>query len=357
MTIIDKKFSQNSYQVTYLASDEHHAMRLDKFIGLYLNCFSRQTIQAKITNKEIYIKGRIGSHKPSTTIHSGDIVSLTIHKTIHEDEYWHGKKIKLNLTPTIIYEDQFIVVISKPPYMATHPTGRHIFNCATVYLETHSNCKIKSIHRIDRETSGVLLFAKNSQIASVITNQFENAKPQKCYFFISKINTDTFNGKLTFTASQRLRALDDKGIKRVEILPFPQDSSEGKMAQTDFHLLHIENNHALGLAFPKTGRQHQIRVHAKVHGLPLVGDKIYLRGFEVFQRFKDKLATKEDHELLQIPRHALHALALKIEYQNKPKTFRSPLPNDLIEWIDKFMSISLDKLGTMIDQSLTKYQF
>jgi 23S rRNA-/tRNA-specific pseudouridylate synthase len=110
----------------------------------------------------------------------------------------------------------------------------------------------------------------------------------------------------------------------------------------------------MGLAFPKTGRQHQIRVHAMVHGLPLVGDKIYHGGYELFQRFKDMVASKEDHDLMEISRHALHAVALKLTYKGEEKIFRSKLPDDFVDYINLKQFVKINKLEVMISKTLDR---
>ena len=80
------------------------------------------------------------------------------------------KKLVLPVRPKIIFEDDRLIVISKPPFMSVHPTGRHLFNCATVYFESLLNQTIHPVHRLDRETSGVLLLAKNSSVAKLLGN-------------------------------------------------------------------------------------------------------------------------------------------------------------------------------------------
>jgi 23S rRNA-/tRNA-specific pseudouridylate synthase len=205
---------------------------------------------------------------------------------------------------------------------------------------------IHSLHRIDRETSGILMLGKNSQIAQKMMNSFEDDHVKKCYLFISKKNGD-YDGKKKFSAHERLASPDD-GLKRVYVQSYPENSKEGKHAHTNFVILEEFNEYLIGLAFPQTGRQHQIRVHAKAHGLPLIGDKLYLGSYEMFQRFKDGFATKDDHDLMELPRHALHAIALKIPYKGSDHTFRSRIPGDFKTWIFKNSSIDIEALEKKI---------
>jgi len=342
MTILSKSFSSDKYEAVYLVDEEHHGMRLDQYLQMYLASFSRQSVKKKIKDKDIIIHGRPGTHKPSTILHHKDKITLVTHKTIHEDEWWNGEQLELQTTPDIVFQDDDLVVISKPPYMATHPTGKHIFNCATVFFEAQTNKTVHSIHRIDRETSGVLLLGKNPKTANVMTECFENDQVKKCYFFLAKVKPE-YNNKSYLECDRRLGAMDE-GLKRVYIHHFPVDSEQGKHAFTRFKIIHQENGYVAGLAFPRTGRQHQIRVHAMVNGLPLIGDKLYLGNFKMFQRFKDNIASKEDHDLMELHRHALHAIALKIPFKGEEVVFKSHIPLDLQAWIKANLTVSIEKL-------------
>ena len=93
-------------------------------------------------------------------------------------------------------------------------------------------------------------------------------------------------------------------------------------------------------------------MHALANGLPLLGDKIYLGSFPMFQRFKEETATEEDHQLLELPRQALHATALKIKYQDKLTTFKSKIPGDLKEWMSSHLSIEISKVEEQIEATL-----
>jgi RluA family pseudouridine synthase len=353
MSILNKAYRADMFEVRHLVDEEHEGMRLDQFLGLYLDSFSRETIKKKIKEKEITIVGRPGVHKPSTVLHHKDEVVIRFFKTIYEDEYWRGKKLELQTTPDVVYEDDDLIVISKPAFMSTHPAGRHVFNCATVFFEMKYEKTIHSLHRIDRETSGILMLGKNPKMANEMMLHFEDDNVKKCYLFIAKV-LPNYKGETEFIANERM-ASPDPGLKRVLVESYPENSTEGKHARTFFYILEKVGDYVIGIACPQTGRQHQIRVHALAHGLPLIGDKLYLGSYEMFQRFKDQLASEEDYSLMEIPRHALHAIALKIPYKKEEKIFITKIPKDLREWIETKLSLDIDSLEEKIVQTIQKY--
>jgi 23S rRNA pseudouridine1911/1915/1917 synthase len=280
-------------------------------------------------------------------------VVIRFFKTKYEDEYWKGEKLELQTSPEIVFEDEDLIVISKPAFMSTHPAGRHVFNCATVFFEMKYNKTIHSLHRIDRETSGILMLGKNPKMATEMMVRFEQDDVKKCYLFISKKQSH-YNAQSEFIANERM-ASPDEGLKRVVVESYPEDSNEGKHARTFFYILEDLGDYVIGIACPQTGRQHQIRVHALAHGIPLIGDKLYLGSYEMFQRFKDQLASEADYNLMEIPRHALHAIALKIPYKGSERIFMTKIPRDLKEWIEKKTNLSIDSIEEKISQVVECY--
>jgi RluA family pseudouridine synthase len=270
-----------------------------------------------------------------------------------EDELWHGKPIPRDQKPGIVFEDDELIVINKPPFMITHPAGKNLFYCATVFFETIYKKTIHSIHRIDRETSGLLLLGKNPKVAQRLASLFENDKVRKCYFFIAHKMENAL--PFPFTAKQRMDREEGK-IPAGMMSVWPEESSLGKESETSFQLILEKNDYVLAMAFPVTGRQHQIRVHAAVNGYPLLGEKLYNGDPGVFMRFKDHEATDEDHKLLQIPRHALHATAIKIAYpKDQPQTFISPLPEDLALWIEANIQINREEVEKLIKEKVQEF--
>lgn len=351
MSEIKKSFSTEKYVITHPVQIEQDGWRLDQFVMKCMPTLSREFLKKKIEKGEVEISGRRPPHKPSVKVHHGEKVTITTHNDgIIEEEFWHGEVVPKTEKPTIIFEDQDLLVINKPPYMITHPAGKNLFYCATVFFETIYKKTIHSIHRLDRETSGILLLGKNPKVSQKVASLFENDLVRKCYFFIAHKNPGATD--FPFTARERMDREEDK-IPRGMMSWFPEDSLLGKESETHFELLLEKNNHVLALAFPLTGRQHQIRVHAACHGYPLLGDKLYNGDPGVFIRFKDHIATPEDHEKMQIPRQALHAVAIRLAYPDeKMQHFIAPLPVDLSHWIEEKLGLSYAAVNELISEKL-----
>lgn len=354
MSEIEKSFTTEKYVVSYPVLSEHDNLRLDQFVMTCMPTLSRQFLKKKIDKGEVVISGRKPPHKPSVKVHYGEKVTVTTHNDgMIEDELWHGVPVPRDQAPTIVFEDAGLLVINKPPFMITHPAGKNLFYCATVWFETIYKHTIHSIHRLDRETTGILMLGKNPKTTQKLALQFEEDKVKKCYFLIAhkKENATQF----PFTATERL-GRNEEAIPQGMIYAYPENSEEGKEAETRFELLFEKDNYVLALAFPLTGRQHQIRVHAATHGYPLLGDKLYNGDPSIFMRFKDHSATDDDHEKMQIPRQALHAAALKLNYPEDKKThFLAPLPLDLSDWLSKNLNIQHEEVEKLIEEKVKQF--
>lgn len=345
---IKKSFRADKYVVEYPVTPDDEGMRLDAFVHQQMPTLSREFIKKKIENGDVEILGRKSPHKSSVKVHTGETVRSTTYNTPEiEDEEWHGKPLDLTEQPVVVYEDDGIIACHKPAFMTTHPAGRHLFYVATTYFATIHDKVIHSIHRLDRETSGLLLLGKDSAAANRVSTMFENDQVRKCYFFIAHIRPNARPMPFTATEPMGPRPGIPRGMHMC-------NSLESKEAETSFELLLEKNGYALALAFPKSGRQHQIRLHAAEHGYPLLGDKLYNGDPSIFMRFKDKEATPEDHDLMQIPRQALHALALKLPYPDEKKMslYRAPIGNDLKEWIKKELGLDIKQVEDLIEERL-----
>ena len=353
MSDVEKSFTTEKYVVTHTVRDEQDGWRLDQFVMKCMPTLSREFLKKKIEKGEVEISGRKPPHKASVKVHDGERITITTHNDgMIEEEFWHGEVVPKTDKPTIIFEDQGLLAVNKPPYMITHPAGKNLFYCATVFFETIYKKTIHSIHRLDRETSGVLLLGKNPVTSQQVSQLFEEDLVRKCYFLIAH---KTPSAKpFPFTAKERLDRKEG-AIPEAMMFAFPENGTQGKESETHFECIFENNDYVLALAFPLTGRQHQIRVHAATHGYPLLGDKLYNGDQGVFMRFKDNKATDEDHDLMQIPRQALHAAALKLLYRGKPKHFIAPLPTDLTNWIEKNLGIDSKMAESLMEKSILEF--
>ena len=134
--------------------------------------------------------------------------------------------------------------------MATHPTGRHLFYCATVYLQDKYQQNFYSVHRLDRETSGTLILSKNADTSTVLTDAFEYKQVEKAYFFIAI--KDKKVEKFPFIAKERIG--QEKWAPNVDlfIYHYPENSSEGKSAETRFEKIWEDETYLIGLAFTES---------------------------------------------------------------------------------------------------------
>ncbi|HXH76466.1 MAG TPA: RluA family pseudouridine synthase [Bacteriovoracaceae bacterium] len=353
MSEIEKSFTTEKYVVSYPVEPEHDGWRLDQFVQKCMPTLSRQFLKRKIEKGEVEISGRKSPHKSSVKVHFGERVTITTHNDGKmEEELWYGKPVLKDQDPTIVFEDKDLLVINKPPYMITHPAGRNLFYCATVFFETIYKHTIHSIHRLDRETSGLLLLGKNPKVSQKVSQLFEDDKVRKCYFLIAHKKDDST--PFPFTAKERMDR-DENNIPPTMMSHWSHDSRFGKDAETVFELLLEKDGYVLALAFPLTGRQHQIRVHAAAHGYPLLGEKLYNGDPGIFMRFKDFVPTEDDHVKLEIPRQALHAVALKIAYPlSEMKHFIAPLPKDLSDWMSLKLGLSHAEVETLIHAKVSK---
>lgn len=354
MIIVSKTFSREKFQAVFQVQEPEDGMRLDQFVMEYFTKWSRQMIKKKISVKDIFIKDRPGKNKPSSKVHTGDIVHVETSYQEESPETWNGKELPIDSHLPMVFEDEGLFVVSKPAFMAVHPTGRHIFHVVTVILEDlYQQRPLHSVHRLDRETSGLLLVARNHKSANELTTQFEKGQVKKVYFFVG-VKQKTLAMHEQFTCRRRL-GTDEEGLKRVYIKNYDESSEAGKSAETHFKLLDQDENYVIGLAFPQTGRQHQIRVHAQYEGFPLVGDKLYLGSYEMFQAFKDHYATEEDYQMMLLPRHALHATGLKLKYHKQDIELVAPMAPDLLEFLNTETDISTDELEKTIADEIKQY--
>jgi len=291
-------------------SPEEKAKRLDIFIKEKIPELSRSRIQALI--KEGYVLVNFKSSKASYKIKEGEKIKVIIPP---EKEI----EIKPKEVPfEIIYEDDDVAVINKPAGIVVHPAPGH-YNDTLVHglllkLKNLSGIggKIRPgiVHRLDKDTSGIMLIAKNDFSHRNLVSAFKDRLIEKKYIALvygkiakKKDKIETFIGRHPVNR------------KKMAVL------KEGKLAITLYEVLEVFNKASLVLAKPITGRTHQIRVHFSYIGHPVLGDPVY-GGLK--------------HDVPKPPRLMLHAYEISFKHPRtlEKMTFRAEIPEEFKNYIE-----------------------
>jgi 23S rRNA pseudouridine1911/1915/1917 synthase len=317
--------------VTYSVQRKHSSTRLDQFLKLFYRKRSREAIKRAIDAGVITVQRNganaghlpLGKTKPSLQLQFGDeVLVLTEKKT--EPEVCFDYKI--------LFEDESLFIIEKPPRLPVHPAGRYFFNTLTSHLKTQGfknplkgDQDFYLVHRIDKDTSGVLALAKIKEVSADLVSQFAKRTTEKTYLAIVKgvVEKDEFEVNLSIGRSR----LSEISMK-MEVIP---ESEGGQTAFTSFKVIDRRGAYTLLECYPKTGRQHQIRIHLCEYGHPIVGDRLYgLTDREALSAMNAEMSPELMHRL-ELPRHALHAHRLRITHPvtREKMEFISELPVEL----------------------------
>ena len=304
-------------KITYNLDDE---IRLDHFLNSELSEFSRSKIQKLIKAGKITVNSFIV--KPSFILKNGSIIDILENKVNSENEV---KPEKINLN--ILYEDDDIIAVNKSSGIVVHPginnyTGT-LLNGLLYYCNNLSNVDENRpgiIHRLDKETSGLIIIAKNDFSHYFISEQFANRKIKKVYKALVWGNVNE-EGKVEGYLNRNLK----------NRLAFKLGDSNGKFSYSTYSP--ISNNEfpiSLLNVFPKTGRTHQIRVHLSSIKHPIINDELYYNGQYVANSYHQKYRLNINKVLKSITRVALHSSSLSFLHPTKKKTItiNAPIPND-----------------------------
>ena len=225
----------------------------------------------------------------------------------------------------ILYEDQDLLVVNKPAGMVTHPSGGHyadsLSNQIAAYFRSKGEeTRIRSIGRLDKETSGVLLFARNQVAAARLQKQREEGQLQKTYLAIARGNIDT--GDNWYKISLPL-APDRENHLKMTVSPDCKLPGS-KTAVTYLKVLSSCDEYTVIKVRLETGRTHQIRVHMASIGHPLLGDSLY------DMPIPEEAAEEKEKKTKQFRRAALHAWKIRFihPFTGEKMMFETPLPED-----------------------------
>lgn len=279
---------------------------------LYKNGISRGLItHLKKLERGITVNGEHATVR--RVLHEGDVLSLAIDDR-HDDE--NGNLVPTKMPLDIIYEDDDMIAVNKPPNMPTHPSIGHFDDTLANGLAYYFSSRgipfvFRAINRLDRDTSGIVLVAKNRVSAARLGELMKSGGIRKTYIAVLGGVLTPRSGEINAPIRRR-----EASIILREVCD--ADAPDAKSALTAYKTLSASGGCSIVRAEPITGRTHQLRVHFAHTGAPIVGDGMYGTA--------ETSPTKYDREM---SRHALHASALKIDLGEKQLTLSADLPSDM----------------------------
>lgn len=302
----------NEKRVTF-QFEEQEALRLDKFLVSSLPDYSRSRIQSFIKGGYVLVDGK-PAHKGGQILdRPGMVVEVTI--PAPEPTSLSPEAIPLE----IIFENKDLMIVNKPAGMVVHPSVGHATGTLVHAALAHApdiegvggEERPGVVHRLDKDTSGLIILAKNDQAHRWLQDQFRLRKVGKVYLALVDGHPPTPSGRIEIAIG---RSSKDRNL--MAAVP----DHKGRASITAYQTLEVFRQHTLLELHPETGRTHQIRVHLQYLGCPVAGDTVY----------GQKKAT------ISLNRHFLHAMSLTIRLpgEKNTRTFEAALPVPLKTVLD-----------------------
>lgn len=307
-------------------------LRIDKYLSTHMENTSRHRIQLAI--KQEYIRVNDTVVKANYIAKPGDVITLVMPFEKHEYEI-RPENIPLN----VVYEDEDVLVINKPAGLVVHPGHGHFSGTLLNALAWHLGIDGKDscddrlgilVHRIDKDTSGLLVIAKNDEAQLVLAKQFFDHSIERRYIAIVWGNIKEDSGTITGNIGR-----DPNDRLRFKVF---KDGTNGKHAVTHYKVLERFGYVTVVECRLETGRTHQIRVHFNYIGHPLFNDERYggdqIKEGTIYSKYRQFI----ENCFKILPRQALHAKTLGFIHPRtgKPMSFDSQLPEDMTALIDKW---------------------
>lgn len=302
--MIEKKYKVTSKQA---------GQRLDLFLSHLENDLTRSFIKQEINSGNLKINNKV-EFKPNYRVRENDDIYLK-----YQEQKPNQTLIPQNIKIDIVYEDNDLLIVNKPVGMVVHPATNNwdqtLMNAVLFYNQELNQVGDASrsglIHRIDKDTSGIVMIGKNNKALWYYSRQFAERNVHKTYLVVSRGDfAKTLPANQTSILIQNYLGRNPGNRKKFSVV----DPKQGKLAETEFILANSlsteQGKYSLIFAKPLTGRTHQIRVQLAKLGFPILGDKIYDSKYK-YQRLM------------------LHAWKIKLTMTSgKIKEFSTDIPNE-----------------------------
>ena len=301
--------------------------RIDRYMMQIMGDLTRAQIQSLIKSHEVLVNKRV--IKPSYILKELDVITFN-----NEAPFKNESKSETisyeEMDIDTIYEDKSIIVIDKQPGLVVHPgSGNKTGTLLNGLIDKINVSKFQSnpgiVHRLDKETSGVMVVAKNHSVHRNISLQFEKRTVKKIYYALVWGDTDD-SGEIEGNIVR----------KKTDRKSFTMTNGEGRYSKTSFNKIDNFGPVSFVELRPSTGRTHQIRVHMKSIGHPIISDSVYSGGKSKIKSFHVKYVPLLKKIMRVVPRVALHAGKIEISHpaNNTMESYSAPLANDMKEALD-----------------------
>ena len=307
-------------------------VRIDKYLVQKTENISRNKIQNAIKTGNLVVNDK--PVKANYKVRPGDVIRLLLPYAPYR-ELLKPERVPIN----IVYEDKDVIVVNKPPGMVVHPARGHysgtLINGILYHVknlpEGSEENRPGLVHRIDKDTSGLLVVAKNEPAMYLLAKQFAEKTTERKYIALVWGDVKEDEGTITGHIGRHPK-------NRLQMHVFP-DGSQGKHAVTHYKVLERFGPVTLVEVQLETGRTHQIRAHFKHTGHPLFNDALYggdkiLKGNQSLPKYKQFV----QNTFKILPRQALHAKTLGFEHPSTKNFMRfdSDIPDDIQQVIDRW---------------------
>ena len=312
-------------QETMIVAESEDLERLDSFLRRHFPKFSRVKIQRSIAAGDVLIDG--SSAKSSTRVKTDQKITFSLPSVSPEGS------LPEDIPLDVLFEDEHMVAINKPPAMVVHPAKGHWSGTLTAALAFHFTnlssvggpTRPGIVHRLDRDTSGVILVAKTDEAHRGLASQFEQRTVNKEYLAIVTPAPDRDSDLINQPIGAHPYQREKKAIR--------ENHSTSRDAVSVYEVEQRFRGFGLVRVKPKTGRTHQIRVHMAHVGYPVLCDKLY-SGRASFA-LKDLTRNEDDVQVI-LGRQALHAHQIEFAHPEtgQRQTIEAPLPTDMQNTLD-----------------------
>jgi len=252
----------------FVVARDQASTRVDLFLVSVLAPLSRSKIRRLIEDKAIWLNGT--PTRPGTRLREGDVLQVELPQSVETSlRPW-------NVPLDVVYEDADVAVVNKPPGMVVHPAAGHTDDTlVNALLARYPELTAQAVddgwpgivHRLDKDTSGLILVARNDHARQFLQRQFRQREVEKTYLALIVGRLEPALGRIEAPIARHRRQRKQMTVR-----------IDGREAQTAYRVRQYFDRYSLIEARPETGRTHQIRVHLAAIGHPVAGDRVYGRG-------------------------------------------------------------------------------